>query len=1164
MKKLATFLFITFATLAGTFAQEVSVTKLRCEYLTNPQGIDVTNPRLSWVLQSDFRGQLQTSYQIMAATTFEGLMTDKADIWNSGRTNSDQSLNLVYDGKPLASGQKVFWKVKVWDKSGVASGWSSIANFSTGLLNSTDWKAQWIGADTIMSTDKPNEQAPVINARYLRKEFSLGKKIASATLYICGLGLYEAYLNGTKVGDYVLAPAQTEFSKRVMYNTFDVTTLLGTGKNAIGCILGNGRWVNLRNKPDFAEVDKIVKFPMVLAQLEVIYKDGTKQIVATDSSWKISAEGAIRANNEFDGEYYDATKEMKTWANVGFDHKQWLSTKLVAKPLGKVVAQMNEPIKVMESLKPIVINKYNDSVYILDMGQNMVGWVKMGLKAPKGTKVELRFAETLQANGAIYTANLRSAKVTDTYIAKGEGTETFEPRFTYHGFRYVEVTNYPGIPKLEDFTGQVVYDAVETIGKFECENQTLNQIYKNAYWGIRGNYRSFPTDCPQRDERQGWLGDRGASSKGESFIFNNITLYSKWLQDINDAQLENGIVPDVAPSFYKIYSDGVTWPSAFVIIPYFYYQNFGDISVIAKNYDAIKKWSNHMISFLQNGLLGKDTYGDWCVPPESLELIHSQNPDRKTPPQLLASCYLYYDLKLLSFYAKTLNKAEDLLYFDAKAQEIKTAINLNLFNSTTYKYGNNSLTSNILPLAFEVVEDKNQEKVFRNLVEKLMIDHSGHVGSGLIGAQWQMKTLSKFGRADLAYSMASKTDYPSWGYMASKGATTIWELWNGDKADPSMNSGNHVMLLGDLISWFYENLGGISSTIENPGFKKFKCYPELIQGLNSTSVAYKSMYGIIESAWKIENGIYNWSIKVPANTSAIIYIPANSENTVNENGKAASTSEGVKFIKLENDRAVFEIKSGNYRFTSTNFAYPKVIASVLAPIFYPTDTSVIATKVNVAIKTPTPGSKTYYTTDGTEPTVNSMVYTQPFAINSSSQIKAKAFRAEMADSPIASTNIDFYDASINGWKYKYYETSVPWKALPNFNLLKPMATGKVNFMQLSKIKNREDNFGIILNTNLKIEKEGSYTFFITSDDGSRLLIDGKEVAINDSVHGAQKTSGKLYLTKGFHSLEIQYFEGLYGEYLSLEYQHENNIFHVVPASKLYFDIPKKVKKRIER
>ncbi len=1140
-------------------AQAVTVGNLRCEHLINPQGIDVVKPRLSWILQSNERGQLQTAYQLIAASTPENLENGKADLWNSGKINSDQSLNVLYAGKVLNATQKICWKVKIWDKNGVESSFSPIAHFSAGLLNTTDWRASWIGADKPLSTDKPNGELPEINARYLRKEFELGKKIKSATLYVCGLGLYEAYINGKKVGDYVLAPAQTEFPKRVAYNTFDVTSLIGTGKNAIGCILGNGRWVNLRNKPDFAEVDKVVKFPKLIAQLEVQFADGSKQIVASDNTWKLTAEGAIRTNNEFDGEYYDATKEMKAWANVGFNDLKWQNAELVSKPIGKLVAQMNEPIKVMETINPIAISKNSDSTYVMDMGQNMVGWIQMKVQGAKGTKVRLRFTETLKSDGSIYLANLRSAKVTDTYILSGEGAETFEPRFIYHGFRYVEITNYPGTPKLENFAGQVVYDAVETIGKFKSENQILNQIYKNAYWGIRGNYRSFPTDCPQRDERQGWLGDRGASSKGESFVFRNITLYAKWLQDINDAQLENGIVPDVAPSFYKIYNDGVTWPSAFVIIPYFYYQNFGDKSVIEKNYDAIKKWSNHMISFLQEGLIGKDTYGDWCVPPESLELIFTQDPLRKTPPQLLASSYLYYDLKLAAYYAKLLNKAEDEAYFEKIAAEIKLAINKNLFNSNNSQYANNSLTSSILPLAFDIVEDKNKEKVFNNLVDKLMTSHQGHVGTGLIGAQWQMKTLSKFGRADLAYNMAANTDYPSWGYMASKGATTIWELWNGDKADPSMNSGNHVMLLGDLITWLYENVGGISSSIDKPGFKQIICKPDLIMGLNNASVAYESMYGTVSSSWKIESGSYNWTLKVPANATAAIYVPAISEKFVKESGKDAVNAEGVKFIKMENDRAVFEIQSGTYTFVSSAFAYPKIIANVLAPVILPKDTALSGKQWMATIRTPTPGAKTYYTTNGTEPNENSTAYLQPFIVREYTIIKAKSYKSDMVESPTASSFIDFYDVNANGWSYKYFEGE-PSKALPDFTKMKPISKGVFNTLNILKIKKREDNFGIVFNSNLKIEKTGSYTFYLVSDDGSRLLIDGKEVVINDFVHGAESRFGAVTLAKGYHTIEIQYFEGNYGEYLTLDYQFEGEPRQAVLASKLFINLPTEKKK----
>lgn len=1139
-------LFLAFSAIS----EPLKIQKLYCEYRNNPIGIDIQKPRLSWELGSSERAQAQTAYRIVVASSEELLNKDKGDMWDSGKKTLSQSLNIPYEGKPLVSNQKVYWKLKVWDKNNIESAWSSVAMWSAGIMNSADWKARWIGMDKPMSNDTLEGEAPKINARYLHKKFELPKSIKTAIVNISGLGLYELYINGKKVGNDVLAPAQTQFDKQVMYNSYDVTNYLQKGKNAIGCILGNGRWINLRNKPEFAEVDSLPKFPKLIAQIQITFTDGSIQNIISDESWKISADGPVRFNNEFDGERYDANREFVNWATPELNDANWANASLSEIPKGKLSAQMSEPIRITEVIKPISIKKLKEDIYIMDMGQNMVGWLKLRLKGTKGKTVKLRFAETLKADGALYTENLRSAKATDIYISKGATTEEYEPRFTYHGFRFVEISGLGYEPQLSDFEGKVVHDDVEMIGFFECENKTMNTVFKNACWGIRGNYRSFPTDCPQRDERQGWLGDRGASSKGEAFVFRNINLYAKWLQDIKNAQLENGVIPDVAPAYYKIYSDNITWPSAYMIIPYTYYQNFGDKSVIVNNYEAMKKWSEHMISLLNGNLIGKDAYGDWCVPPENLEMIWTNDPKRKTSPMLLGSAYLYYDLKLMSFYSEIAERPGDKAYFDNKASEIKEAINKVLFDRKTAKYENNSMTSSILPLAFEIVPEEYKEKVFQNLVEKLIVDHNGHVGTGLIGAQWQMQTLSRFGRADLAYILASKTTYPSWGYMAEKGATTIWELWNGDKANPAMNSGNHVMLLGDLLTWMFENVGGISSSIDNPGFGTIVCKPDLIPGLSFATASHKSMYGVVASSWKIENGKYMWNLTVPVNTSAIVYVPAANENSVTESGTSASKAQGVEFIKMESGRAVYRVSSGTYSFVSNNFNMPAVKSFVLTPVIFPKDTSVASTTPIVAkIVSPTEGASVYYTTDGTEPNQKSKLYTGPIKISSSTTVKAKAFKDGSAESPFSSSMIDFFNPKINGWKYDYYEVD-DLKALPNFAALKPLKSGTTSDLNLASLEHRADNFAYIFKSNISISEKANYTFYLSSDDGSGLYIDGKMVIDNDKIHGVETKSGSIALDKGLHTIEIKYFEGGWGELLRLEWNKENSPKTPVPVSRL--------------
>jgi alpha-L-rhamnosidase len=895
----------------------MSVNNLRCEMLTNPVGIDVTKPRFSWQASTEERGMKQVAYQIIVASSKTLLDKGVGDLWNSGKIPSDQSHLLAYAGKPLKSRQQTFWKVKVWANNGEER-WSDVASFSLGLLQPNDWKAQWIGLDRAFPWDSVSMFAR-LSARYFRKELTAPKPIKNATLYISGLGLYEVYLNGQKIGDQVLAPAPTDYSKTVLYNTFDVTDQVKQGKNAIATVLGNGRFFAMRQnyKPHKWHT---FGFPKMLLQLEIEFADGSKQIIGSDATWKVTADGPIRTNNEYDGEEYDATKELTGWSKIGFNDGTWLKAELVKSPGGKLTAQLNQNMKVMERLKPVSIKQLSPTKYILDMGQNMAGWIKMTVNGKRGEKVTLRFAESLQPNGEMYMANLRDAKVTDIYTLKGEGRETWSPTFVYHGFRYVEITNYPGVPTVDDFVGEVVYDDLQTIGTLETSNATVNQIHKNAYWGIRSNYKGMPVDCPQRNERQPWLGDRTMGAYGESFLFDNSKLYAKWLDDIRDSQTPEGSIPDVAPSFWFYYKDNMTWPGAYLTIADMLHRQFGDKSSIVKHYPTMKKWMGYMKGkyMTKDFIVTKDSYGDWCVPPESPEMIHSKDPARITDPQLIATAYYYYFLNVLQRFAQLSNNTKDISAYAAEAERVKEAFNQKFYNAANAQYSNNTVTANILPLAFGLVPNGDSAKVFQNITNKILVENRGHISTGVIGTQWLMRWLTKYGRADIAYQLASNKTYPSWGYMAENGATTIWELWNGNTANPAMNSQNHVMLLGDLVIWMYENVAGIQSDATEVGFKKIIMKPSFVKGLDKVNASYSSPYGIITSHWKKEKEVLTWSVRIPSNTTALVYVPAATADEVKEGRDAAVKSEGVRYVKMENGCAVFEVGSGYYSFSAQN------------------------------------------------------------------------------------------------------------------------------------------------------------------------------------------------------------------------------------------------------
>ncbi|MDD6209482.1 MAG: glycoside hydrolase family 78 protein [Bacteroidales bacterium] len=896
----------------------IKVVNLTCESLTDPLGIDTPTPRLSWQLSSNERDIEQTGYRIIVSSSLQKLNGEEGDIWDSEATDSDNSILIPYTGPIPESRKTYYWKVKVSTNKG-ESKWSEPASWTMGFLQPSDWHASWIGLDKSFPGDVLEDKTK-LSARYLRKEFVSDKEIKNATLYISGLGLYEAYLNGERIGTQVLSPTATDYSKSVKYNTFDVTDLLRKGDNAMGVILGNGRFFSMRQpKKMNLGIPEIrhFGFPKMIAQLEILYTDGSKQIITSDDSWKITANGPIRSNSEFDGEEYDALMEMPGWNRAHFDDNNWLQAEMVEAPEGKIESQYNYNIEVMDTIYPIAITEPKPGMYIVDMGQNMVGWLHMKIKGNKGDQVQLRFAETLKDDGTLYLDNIRGALVTDRYILKGGDTETWEPSFTYHGFRFVEITGFPGKPSLADFEGKVVYDGLKTIGNFETSNALINQIYKNAYWGTRSNYRSMPTDCPQRDERMGWLGDRGMESLGESFMFDIHLFYVKWLNDIEQSQRADGSIPDVAPNYWKLYNDNMTWCGAYLLIANMLYEQFGDKEPILSHYASMKKWINYMKEkYAVDHIMTKDTYGDWCMPPESPELIHSNDPNRMTNPAVLSTTYYYHLLNLLTRFATLSDNPTDAVEFAKEAEAVKKAYNDKFLNKREGYYDNNTVTANILSLRYGMVPEEYKEAVFNNVVKKTLEEFNGHVSTGLVGMQQLMRGLSDYGRTDIAYKIATNKTYPSWGYMIENGATTIWELWNGNTADPSMNSGNHLMLLGDLIPWFYEYLAGIKNAPGSVAFKKIAFKPYFTDDLNFVQASFESVQGVIASSWEKEDGTFRWKITVPANTTATVYLPTSDKNSIKIDHKRTISAERAEFVKLDDGFAVFEVKSGDYHFSS--------------------------------------------------------------------------------------------------------------------------------------------------------------------------------------------------------------------------------------------------------
>lgn len=769
------------------------------------------------------------------------------------------------------------------------------------VLTEAKWRGKWIGIDRLLPGEDLSNKTRV-NARYLRAEFKIEKKpIKQAKVYIAAVGYYELYVNGYRQGgDYVLTPVQTDTRKSVIYNVLDVTSSLrnqGKDSAAIGVVLGNGRAVPMR----YLKHSKCPFFGFPKCRIDVLitYEDGKIQRVSSnEKTWKATAEGPIRSNNEYDGEVYDARREMYGWSNVGYDDSKWQLAELAELPLGALLPQTAKNQKAtlltqnygIDNKTSFTVWKCKEEGIIIDLGQNIAGWISLRVNGKEGDTIRIKYAERINNDSTLYVDNLRDAETEDIYICNGRenGEVWWHPTFIYHGGRYVRITGITGVCS-NDVKAYVVSDDMDAIGTFVSSNKTLNKIYRNAWWGIKGNYHGFPVDCPQRNERQPWLGDRTVGSLGESYLFDNNMMYTRWMRDICDAQRYDGCIPDVAPSFWNYYTDDVTWPSCLPFTCDMLYKQFGNDEAIRNSYPYIKKWITHVCDeYMKDGIIIKDKYGDWCMPPEKPELIHSEDPARKTDGALIATAYMIQCMKLMKEFACVQGFKEDAEMYENKAEAMKESFNRKfltmktgtspvpghpLYPDSVY-YGNNTATANILALAFGLVPEECKQNVIDNVVENIVVKNGGHVSCGVIGISYLLRTLTANGYGDVAYLIATNTTYPSWGYMAENGATTIWELWNGDTANPAMNSGNHVMLLGDLLPWMYQDLAGIKNAEGSVGYKKLLMKPDFsIQDLDSICATYMTPQGEVRSYWKKTLEQLHWEVTLPQGVTAEVVMP---------------------------------------------------------------------------------------------------------------------------------------------------------------------------------------------------------------------------------------------------------------------------------------------------
>lgn len=708
-------------------------------------------------------------------------------------------------------------------------------------------------------------EPPVLPARMLRREFHLDQPVAEARLYVCGLGFFELHVNGHRIGDHAMDPALTHYDHRVMYVPFDVTRELRGGANVIAVELGNGRFFAPRL--DVPVPTRSWGTPRLLLQAELRLADGSTTRIVSDETWRVTAEGPVRASNEYDGEVYDARREMPGWTAPGFDDRAWKSAALLPGPPGRLMAQAVEPMRITGRLRPTRILKGGASgTWLVDMGQAFYGTFRMRVRGEAGTTVTLRSAYSLKGDGTLRTADNRSARCTDVYVLKGGGAlEEWSPRFRGQGYRYLEVTGWPGEPGPEDFEGLVIHTDCELVGHFECSNELVNRIWRNVRWGQRSFLRSLPMD-PDRDERQGWLGDPAKGAEGMAWNFRVARFFSKWLGDIRADQRPDGLVPDVVPSYFSMASGDVVWPSVVTIVPETLYDFYGDRRTLEENYDCMRRWMEFQRSRIEpDGTLPACPYGDWCDA--------SGEDHGATSASLIATAYFAHNCRLMARTAGLLGREEDGRRFLELGARTAGALNARFFDPGSATYAGGTQCALLLPLVFDLVPETHRNTVARHLAEDILVRHRGHPSVGLVGMQWLMQGLADAGHPEAAWAVATRTEFPSWGYMISQGATTIWEHWDTDRRGPGMNSENLLILAGNVTGWMYRSLAGINPDPERPGFRHVVFRPHPVGDLRRVRAHHDSLPGRIVSEWTIEEGEFRLKVTVPPNVTATVEMP---------------------------------------------------------------------------------------------------------------------------------------------------------------------------------------------------------------------------------------------------------------------------------------------------
>jgi len=890
---------------------QLTVGGLRVEYLTNPIGIDVVQPRLSWRLASTERNTLQAAYQLQVGTSESSLTRGANLLWDSGKITSDASVFVDYAGPPTVSRTRYYWRVRVWDASGRASPWSPVAFWETGLLQLADWTAQWIGPPPTPSDSLPSP-SPL-----LRRAFRIDDRVRSARLYVTSLGLYEVYLNGQRVGDQLFTPGWTSYRRRLQYQTYDVTPLLRPGANVVGAMLGDG-WYR-GHLGFFGQRNLYGRRLALRAQLEIRDESGRTQRIVSDTGWKITA-GPVLASDIYGGETYDARRgrELSGWSSAPYDDREWAAVALVDPPPSALVASLSPPVRRVRELRPVDIRRAPSGETIFDLGQNFTGWARLSVRGPAGTTVTLRFGEVLDREGNLYTANLRAAAQTDRYTLSGNGREVYEPHFTFHGFRYVAVAGLPAAPDSATITGIAVSSDLAQTGSLVTSDSLLNQLQRNIVWGQRSNFLDVPTDCPQRDERLGWTGDAQVFARTAAFNMDVSGFFAKWLSDVAADQDPSGSVPWVIPNPLggdsTRFAGTAGWSDVAVIVPWTMYLTYGDRRLLERQYPSMRAWVDYARRRAGTELIWRPgwQFGDWLA-------LHSDDPSypgATTGTDLIATAFLAHSTDLVSRTAAILGRAADAAVYRARFNAIREAFNRE-FVSRTGRVGENTQTAYALAIAFDLLPDSLVPAAAGRLTQDVESrDH--HLTTGFLGTPYLLHVLGTTGHMGTAFQLLTQRSYPSWLYPITRGATTMWERWDGIRPDssfedPGMNSFNHYAF-GAVGDWMYQNIGGIDVDPAGPGYRRSRIAPRPGAGLTSASASLETAYGTLQSAWRVEGQRFALEVTVPANTSAEVTLWDARLDAVREGGFPLNARDGVRAARQRGNDVVVDVGSGRYSF----------------------------------------------------------------------------------------------------------------------------------------------------------------------------------------------------------------------------------------------------------